>query len=267
MVAYKETRIRPLLSVNVVDCTGETAHLANLFSLQLCNRDLGELSRLTCQIAKDILSGRLSSKPAVMGIVVQCLDKVKRLERGVITNKRPRNMGPLEASMVEEAAMLLVLNGMNATAVTDLGFSKEATLRSHGRVSNLLEQGLPCPALALLRENVLRENISIVDSMLPRRPGSGAMRRLVFCLDFTYLLPMLSVMNLHGERCVVGGAFKLDDIVNEDKSCIQVVHVQQQHVGQPHAAGRRCSRFCFRHHVVKQTAGHCFHPTIPLKWL
>ena len=205
-----------MLQINVQDCSGELKHLAAQFAGQLTQAGLSELSSLCLKIAKASCNGSVARHPAAMGIMLQCIERIERLDRGVETMRHPRAMEDVEKGLVEEAALLLATNGCSSGMMRDFGFSRVNALRNHARVDKLLEQNLPCPALALLWPDIIRQNISMIDTLIPRL-GSGDMQhRFILCFDSTYLLPLQSCMNLHNQKGMVGGPFCLEDLSRDE---------------------------------------------------
>ena len=124
------------------------------------------------------------------------------------------------------AGMVLASNGASSDLMRQMGFSKLSLTRANGAVDTLLESNLPCPALSLLFPQVLQQNMQIIDCMLPRR--SAEQRRMVCCVDFTYLLPMLQSMKLHGEQGLVGAPFQMADLQEgQNRGCFQKLETEQ----------------------------------------
>eukprot|EP00435_Cladocopium_sp_Y103_P020385 s2243_g5.t1 len=219
--------VQPCLSVNVHDCNGELRKMACQFTADLACGRLSELGQLSARIAKASCDGRLSGNPAVMGLILQAIDRLERDSRGVESLKGVRKMSDLERSMVSEAGLLLASNSCNREMMKELGFNKDRVLRNHSRVDSLLADSLPCPALALMHPNVLDTNLTLIDPLEPRCPDFCQKDRFVVCMDFTYLLPMRTSMILHSARGMVGGAFTLDDCTQEKPGCFQDVGDKQ----------------------------------------
>jgi len=223
--------VQPCLLVNIQDCNGELRQMASQFTADLACGKLSELGQLAARIAKASCDGRLTGNPAVMGLILQAMDRLERDARGVESLKGVRKMSDLERSMVSEAGLMLASNSCNRELMKELGFNKDRVLRNHSRVDSLLADSLPCPALALMHPNILDTNMSLIDSLEPRCAESGQKDRFVVCLDFTYLLPMRTSMILHSARGMVGGAFSLDDCVQEHPACFQDVAAKQDRDG------------------------------------
>ena len=223
--------VQPCLIVNIQDCSGELRQMASQFTANLASGKLSELGQLAARIAKASCDGRLSGNPAVMGLILQAIDRLDRDARGVESLKGARKMSELERSMVSEAGLMLASNSCNKELMRELGFNKERVLRNHSRIDSLLADSLPCPALALMHPNILDTNLSLIDSLEPRCAESGQKDRFVVCFDFTYLLPMRTSMVLHSARGMVGGSFTLDDCHQEHPECFQDVATKQRKDG------------------------------------
>ena len=181
----------------------------------------GSLEDLTLKILQRTAGGQVSKNAAVMGIILQCLDAVDRESRGISTLKSRRAMDDLERDMLQEAASLLASNGCSAELMKKLGFSKESTLRSHGKLVHLLQQGLPSPCLSLLFPGVLEPNMALIDSIVPRQ--SARRKRFAVCVDSTYLLPIQCCLQIHDQRAVVGGPFRMSDLKGDAPGSFQRV--------------------------------------------
>lgn len=124
--------------------------------------------------------------------------------------------------MVQEAASLLASNGCSADLMKRLGFSRESTLRNHGKLVHLLEQGLPSPCLSLLFPGVLEQNMTLIDTLIPR-PSSVRKKRFAVCFDATYLLPLHCCLQIHDQRGLVGGPFRMSDLKTDVPGSFQRV--------------------------------------------
>ena len=237
MQRFVETTVKPVLQVNIVDCGDDVSSLANRFANQLCQLTVEKesLDEVNLRVMKFAASGKLAQNPLAMGITLRCIELLDREERGVMTMKRPHALGPTVKSFVEEAALLLSANGCNSQLLRAMGFNKEAVLRMHSSLDNLLSQSLPCGALALLHPKTLKQNLAIIDSIIKRDQGQKC--RLALCVDFTYLQPLLCAVQLHSQKALVGGPFRLEDVGAEWKACFQLV-VDGQEIDETEKANR-----------------------------
>ena len=139
--------------------------------------------------------------------------------------KKTRQMSNTEMDLVREAGALLALNNCSDQLMANFGFNRESCLRAHGKIDNLLSNGLPCPALSALWPDILQKNAAAVDSLIPRA-ANLPQRRMVVCIDFTYLLKLHAVMQLHGQKVVIGAPFAMKDLQvmdGEMRSCLAPV--------------------------------------------
>lgn len=194
------------------ECTGELRQLANQFTFQLAAGGSTELGEIGLRIMKATCTGQLMNHPCILGIVLQCIDWLDRQERGVETLKRPRNMSEREAALVQQAGLILTSNGCSSQLMKSLGFSKVACLKNHSTLDLLLSQGLPCPALAILDESVMQQNVALISQIVPRAAELKKSQRMVLCFDFTYLCPLHCPMTLHQRKGLAGGPFRIEDI-------------------------------------------------------
>lgn len=178
LLQFIDSTVKPCLNVNPVDCTDDMQCLSNNFAAMISSKQFrtGSLEDLTLKVLKSTAQGKVSKNAAVMGIIMQCLDVVDRESRGISTLKSTRVMDDLERDMVQEAASLLASNGCSADLMKRLGFSRESALRNHGKLVHLLEQGLPSPCLSLLFPGVLEQNMTLIDTLIPR-PSSVRKKR------------------------------------------------------------------------------------------
>lgn len=211
MQSFLDRVVHPALTTSVSDCKTGLRTLTSAFTVQLVSGNLDEFSEVCAKIAQFASEGRFASRPAFMGMMLQCIDCIEREERGVESLKSQRLMSDAELELVKEAGSLLALNGCSEKLMHDLGFNKESCLRAHGKVDNLLECGLPCPALAPVWGEILEQNAACLHSLVPVAENMSH-RRFVICFDFTYLLKLHAVMHLHSQKGVVGSPFHMKDL-------------------------------------------------------
>lgn len=65
--------------------------------------DLSEFGSVCARIAKAACEGKFAERPAVMGLLCQCLESVHREARGVYSMSRPRNMSHTDKDLISEA--------------------------------------------------------------------------------------------------------------------------------------------------------------------
>lgn len=225
MENFLDRVVKPCLSVNIQDCNPELRQLTSGFSSTLVNGNLSDFSELCAKIALACCQGKFAQRPPVMGILCQCLDAVDRESRGVFSMKKRRALSNTELDLVSEAGSMLALNNCSESMMSAFGFNRESCLRAHGKVDNLHEAGLPCPALALLWPDVMDTNVTYLDSLIKRAPNSRT-RRLAVCMDFTYLLKLHAVMKLHQQKVVIGAPFCMKDLQPDEtgyRSCLAEV--------------------------------------------
>lgn len=211
LFAFVERVVKPCILVNVQDCNNELRKMASLFSASVQSGDLSEFGSVCARIAKAACEGKFAERPAVMGLLCQCLESVDREARGVYSMSRPRNMSNTEKDLISEAGALLALNNCSASMMKAFGFNKQSTLRAHGKIDNLLATGLPCPPLALLWPDIMEQNCVALDCLIPR-PSNLPVRRLAVCFDFTYLTKLHAVTQLHGNKVIIGSPFRMSDL-------------------------------------------------------
>ena len=139
--------------------------------------------------------------------------------------KKTRRMSNTEMDLVQEAGAMLALNNCSEQFMANLGFNRESCLRAHGKIDNLLSSGLPCPPLSLLWPEVMEQNAAILDSLIPKA-SNMPQRRMVVCMDFTYLLKLRAIMQLRGSKVIIGAPFAMKDLDVPDgevRSCLAPV--------------------------------------------
>ena len=220
---FLESTVKPCLLVNVADCKGETQQLANQFTVALATNqfDRHSLDGITLRILKATSSGTLTGNPTALGILLQCLDMAERGSRGSTTLRKPRQMQDQEKAIVEEAAIMLASNGCSDKLMRNLGFSRRTTLQTHSRLQNLLDQGFPCSAVALLFPEVVDMNFVLIDSLIKK--CTSTKMRMALCVDATYLLPMHTCVDLQGRKGFIGGPFKMSDVGSDAPGSFQQV--------------------------------------------
>ena len=182
MHKFLQTVVQPCLVVCVTDCLPEFRQMAHQLSSDLACGKLSEFAQVSAKIAKAACCGTFSQKPAVMGLLCNFLDMLDREERGAVCMKGTRSMSEFERKVMQDATYMLALNGANADVMKYFGFNKEAVMRAEGKISSLLSQGLPAPALSLLFPSVMTENAAIIDGLSPRL-ATEKPRRWVLCWE------------------------------------------------------------------------------------
>ena len=243
--------VQPCLSVNVSDCNSELRELTCMFQAKLVSGKLSEFSELCARIAKATCEGKFSQRPAIMGLMLQCLESVDREGRGIRTMKGARKLTNAEHDLVNEAGSLLALNNCSEGMMRQFGFNRESCLRSHGKISNLHSIGLPSPPLAVLWHSISEQNAVLVDSLVGR-PSNVHARRLNLAFDFTYLSKLHSVMELNNRKVVVGSPFCMKDIETVGdgyRSCLGDIpdDLTQEYKGEKQRANRMLLECSFGH--------------------
>ena len=243
--------VQPCLSVNVSDCNSELRELTCMFQAKLVSGKLSEFSELCARIAKATCEGKFSQRPAIMGLMLQCLESVDREGRGIRTMKGARKLTNAEHDLVNEAGSLLALNKCSEGMMRQFGFNRESCLRSHGKISNLHSIGLPSPPLAVLWHSISEQNAVLVDSLVGR-PSNVHARRLNLAFDFTYLSKLHSVMELNNRKVVVGSPFCMKDIETVGdgyRSCLGDIpdDLTQEYKGEKQRANRMLLECSFGH--------------------
>ena len=239
---FIERVVQPCLSVNVSDCNAELRELTGMFQVKLLSGKLSEFGELCARIAQAACEGKFAQRPAIMGLMLQCMDSVDREGRGIRTMKGQRKLTNTEQDLVSEAGSLLALNNCSEGMMRAFGFNRESCLRSHGRITNLLSIGLPSPPLAVLWSEISQQNAILVDSLIGR-PSNVHPRRLNMAFDFTYLTKLHSVMDLHNRKVVVGSPFCMKDIETVGdgyRSCLGEIpeDLNQDYKGEKEKANR-----------------------------
>ena len=219
---FLDAVVTPALSVNVADCNLELKQLNQQLASHLACGQLSEMGQVTAKIAEAACSGRFAQKPAFLGLICQFLEVMDREERGIPTMRKPRKMNDTERNLVIEAGTMLTLNGCNGNFFKTVGFNRKCLVRNQGKVDDLLQQSLPCPALSILWPDIMEMNAQLIDGLSPRATGQHA-RRFVMAFDFTYLLRLLEPMSLHSEHAVVGGAFEMKDLARKGANSWQKI--------------------------------------------
>ena len=73
-----------------------------------------EMETINAKIAHAAVSGRLEKNPVMQGLLLQCLNRLEREERGVMHNRgRQKASVDLEKALLSEAALSLAILGGN----------------------------------------------------------------------------------------------------------------------------------------------------------
>ena len=157
-------------------------------------------------IAKAALDGQLDSNPFVQCIMLKCLSKIEKNDRGVSDRGRKACVSETERRLMEGAAFTLALAGGNRELAVELG-QHVTPLRMHCDL--LLPMGQPNPALLLrsCAKKQLCQNMQLLDQRFARSPKMKS-RRLVLALDQTYLDKTLNQGSVEGTRGLLGGTWR-----------------------------------------------------------
>ena len=159
---------------------------------------------LNAELAKQIVGGRLDGNPFVQGILIQCLTRLEKAERGIETCRgRAADSTFTKSSLVENAALQLAIAGCNRQLAAELG-QKMAPTKI--KLEELERLSLPNPAMSLLSSNVdqLRQNLQLVDQR-HGRSATMSPKRLMLGFDATYLLRGVSQFKMNDVVGLVGG--------------------------------------------------------------
>ena len=163
---------------------------------------------MNARIIKSVVSGRLDQNPVMQGVLIKCLSKLEKRERGISSDRgRTAHAGAKELSLVEEAAMTLAICGSNRPLCAQLGMNA-TPIRI--KVDDLPARGLPNPALAITNQQWMEENLNLADLLYPRGPEMKP-RRLMVAMDATYLLKGLQQVNMRGQIGLIGGPWRPED--------------------------------------------------------
>ena len=190
--SFMDQIVMPVLTVNVTDCQPELRSLAFQLTQELAHGELEPVTSLSARIAQAACSGQFSRHPAILGLIVNLTDLLEREERGITSLKGRRKMSDQEREILHEASSLLLLNGASKEVLRSLGFNRKSLLRSEGSVANLLQNGLPSPALALMYSEIMAQNVSCIDSLVPRYEGESQ-RRFVCGFESWIVLACISM--------------------------------------------------------------------------
>lgn len=163
---------------------------------------------MNAKIAKACVSGRLDKNPMVQGLLIQCLAKLEKEERGIQTLRgRVSVANETERRLLADAALSLAVAGGNRMLCEQLG---QKVTPPRVRLEELPSLGLPNPALALMYPDQINENLKAIDARFPRAENTRA-RRLICGIDATYLLKTISQFSIKGQAGLVGGPWSPED--------------------------------------------------------
>ena len=170
-----------------------------------------ELETVNAKLAKACVSGALDKNPFIQGLLLQCLNKLEKEGRGVMSmTGRACKMSETEVALLENAALTLAVAGGNKLLCEQL---MQKVTPPKIRLEELAGHGLPNPALALMYPDQLCSNLELVDNCYPRKPTSKS-RRLVCAVDATYLLKSLVQFSRDGQAGLVGAAWSMHNEAN-----------------------------------------------------
>lgn len=165
---------------------------------------------INAKIATACLNGTFNKDGFLQGLLLQCLQRLEKEERGIRTLRGRRGNELVgERSLIEDAALTLAISGGNKAVCKELG-QRSTAVRI--QTEDLPRLSLPNPTLALLKgnEEQLKENVTLIDQRFARMPGENK-RRLMMAVDATYLQKGLVQMKMGDRAGLVGGGWSIED--------------------------------------------------------
>ena len=164
---------------------------------------------LNAKIAKAAVTGRLDRNPFMQDLLVQCLHRIEKEERGISSNRgrRSKSCSDAEVKLLADAALSLSILSGNQTLAKELG---QKVTKITVKLEELAEHGLPNPALSLMFPSQLEQNFILVDQQFPRDDKMPA-RRLILAMDGTYLQKSLVQCPINQKVGLVGGCWSSQD--------------------------------------------------------
>eukprot|EP00435_Cladocopium_sp_Y103_P059640 s1370_g21.t1 len=161
------------------------------------------MEAINAEIAHAAVSGRLEKNPVMQGMLLQCLNRLEREERGVMHGRgRQKVSSDMEKALLADSALSLAILGGNKNLCQELAQNLWKSVRVD--MDELHSMGLPCPSLALMHPEVFEKNLTLVDQIYPRGEHTKA-RRLMLAVDGTYLIKSLCQFWVGSELGLVGG--------------------------------------------------------------
>ena len=208
-------------------------HLLIIFDwdiLRICGDQ--ELEECNVQIAQAAVSGKLDSNPMVQGILMACLRRIGKEERGVTSHAgRHPSCTQTEHDLISNTAFSFALAGGNRELALDLG----QNLRPPSlKLEDLAGFGLPNPLLALCpsRSSQLQSNLELIDQQYERAPDQKT-RRLMAALDCTYLQKSFCQLKIEEEAGLIGAAWH--PMATEDRSFMSLSNMPADGLKTPKA--------------------------------
>lgn len=160
---------------------------------------------INIQVAQAAISGRLENNPFVQGLLLQALKRIDKDLRGVSGAGRQAACSETEHRLISGAALTFAICAGNKDLAVELGQNVNPP-RLH--VSDLHSFSLPNPAMSLRACNVqqLTTNLELVDQKFARTAKMST-KRLVLCLDHTYLDRSLCQVKLNDKYGLAGAAW------------------------------------------------------------
>ena len=167
------------------------------------------MEALNARIAQAAVTGRLDRNPFMQGLLVQCLRRIEKEERGITSNRgrRSKSCSESEVNLLADAALSLSILSGNQALAKELG---QKVTKVTVQLEELGEHGLPNPALALMFPSQLENNFVLIDQQCPRDDKMPA-RRLILAMDGTYLQKTLVQCPINQKAGLVGGCWSSQD--------------------------------------------------------
>ena len=176
-----------------------------------CSLSAKEMQQINAKIAHSLLSGELDSDGFMQGLMLQMIQRLDKVSRGIqhLKGRRAATELPTERALIEEAALTLALTGGHKFLHQELG---QRVKPIKIKVCDLPSMSLPNPALALMTKYAeqLTENVELLDQLF-HRTERVKKRRLLMAVDCTYLERSVQQMELHNQVGLVGGGWNVDN--------------------------------------------------------
>ena len=175
---FLDSVVNPALDVNLTNAESNKHQIVRCQeSLQRFLKDPNteDQEYVQAQVAKAVLSGKLSQNPMVMGLVLGCLRSTERDDQG--KDHRGRNAKdsvahlPLSQQLTRDAGVTLALHCNSTAVLGNFGLSKYHW-QMGDFTTKLLKASLPVPFLSIRSPEALQENVLLLDQRMSALTGT-----------------------------------------------------------------------------------------------
>ena len=191
--------VRPALHVSCASVPDRMTDIIARFTAILSGDQASEQDAVNMRLATACIKGDFQSNPFIQGLALACRRKAEKESRGIFTmaGRRDRDTTSKEAELISDAGISLAMACGNVAMAKSFGLSG-SSLRIN--LDELEKHSLPTSALAVLWEDVMKQNWIIADQRFVRHAEEPKRILIGFCrgwrLGFVCMLRIVELNSI-----------------------------------------------------------------------